>query len=80
MVNPIGKELLEALEARYRGEIAQAKANIRVYIENPTGIGEHPEVAQAMDAQIEIIASAQEKLDILLSRKYNFTGERNPVE
>ena len=80
MVNPIGKELLEALEARYRGEIAQAKANIRVYIENPTGIGEHPEVAQAMDAQIEIIASAQEKLDILLRRKFNFSGERNPVE
>ena len=80
MVNPIGKELLEALEARYRGEIAQAKANIRVYIENPTGIGEHPEVAQAMDAQIEIIASAQEKLDILLGRKFNFSGERNPVE
>ena len=80
MVNPIGKELLEALEARYRGEIAQAIANIRVYIETPTGIGEHPEVAQAMDAQIEIIASAQEKLDILLSRKFNFSGERNPVE
>ena len=76
----LAEELIEALEAKYRGQIAEAAANIRVYIENPTGIGEHPEVAQAMDAQIEIIASAQEKLDILLSRKFNFSGERNPVE
>ena len=80
MTNPLGKELLEALEDKYRGDIATAVANIRVYIENPAGIGEHPDVVQAMDTQIEIIAAAQEKLDILLSRRYNFSGARTPVE
>ena len=80
MTNPLGKELLEALEAKYRGDIATAVANIRVYIENPAGKGEHPDVVQAMDTQIEIIAAAQEKLDILLSRRYNFSGARTPVE
>ena len=80
MVNPLGKELIAALEARYRGEIAQAVANIRVYIENPAGIGEHPDVVQSMDTQIQIIADSSEKLDILLSRKFNLAGNRNPVE
>ena len=80
MTNPIGKELIEALEAKYKGQIAEAAANIRVYIENPTGIGEHPDVVAAMDSQVAVIAEAQEKLDILLSRKFNFSGTRHPVE
>ena len=65
MVNPLGKELIDALEARYRGEIAQAVANIRVYIENPAGIGEHPDLAAAIDNQIEVIAHASDKLEVL---------------
>tara|TARA_B100000519_G_C13794912_1_gene228320 strand:+ start:201 stop:443 length:243 start_codon:yes stop_codon:yes gene_type:complete len=80
MTNPLGKELIEALEAKYKGQIAEAAANIRVYIENPTGIGEHPDVVAAMDSQVAVIAEAQEKLDILLSRKFNFSGTRHPVE
>ena len=61
----IGRELIEALEQQYRGNIASARANIRVYLENPAGIGEHPDVVQAIDSQIAIIAENQEKLDIL---------------
>ena len=41
--NQLGKELIEALEQQYRGNIASARANVRVYLENPAGIGEHPE-------------------------------------
>ena len=80
MAERLAEELIEALEAKYRGQIAEAAANIRVYIENPTGIGEHPDVVAAMDSQVALIAEAQEKLDILLSRRFNFSGKRNPVE
>ena len=76
----IGQELLEALEQQYRGNIASARANVRVYLENPAGIGEHPDVVQALDTQITIIAENQEKLDTLNSRRYNFSGRRHPVE
>ena len=76
----IGQELLEALEQQYRGNIASARANVRVYLENPAGIGEHPDVVQALDTQIAIIAENQEKLDTLNSRRYNFSGRRHPVE
>tara|TARA_B100000073_G_scaffold317042_1_gene294120 strand:+ start:211 stop:453 length:243 start_codon:yes stop_codon:yes gene_type:complete len=80
MVSEIGKELLEALETRYRGEIASAKANVRVYLENPAGIGEHPDVVQAIDMELEKLASAHEKLELLLSRRYNFSQSKYPVE
>ena len=79
-IDNIGQELLEALEIQYRGNIASARANVRVYLENPAGIGEHPDVVQAIDTQIAIIAANQEKLDTLLSRRYNFSGMRYPVE
>ena len=36
-------KILEALHADASGNIAKAKANIEVYLENPVGIGEHPE-------------------------------------
>ena len=79
-IDNIGQELLEALEIQYRGNIASARANVRVYLENPAGIGEHPDVVQAIDTQIAIIADNQEKLEILNSRRFNFSGRKYPVE
>ena len=76
----LGRELLNALADRYRGEMATAKANVRVYMENPAGIGEHPDIIASIDTQIEIIASAQEKLDVVESRRFNFTGDKFPIE
>ncbi len=56
---------LIALEAKYKAEMAAAKANIEVYLSNPTGIGEHPDLVEAIDSQIAILAEAEDKLDSL---------------
>ena len=56
------KILREALILKYEGEIAEATANITVYLKHPVGIGEHPDVISAMDSQIEKLAHAEEKL------------------
>ena len=60
--------LLEALVKKLEGEVEVAKANVIVYTRNSVGIGEHPEVVEAIEAQVEKIATAQEKLDII--KKY----------
>jgi len=57
--------ILDALEARYEAQIAEADATIKIYLENSVGIGEHPQHLDEMDKQLEIIASAQDKLDAL---------------
>ena len=57
--------LLEALIKKLEGEVAMAKANIKVYELNPAGIGEHPDVVQAIETQIEVIANAEEKIDTI---------------
>jgi len=54
-----------ALEAKYKAEMAAAKANIEVYLTNPTGIGEYPDLVEAIDSQIAILAEAEDKLDAL---------------
>lgn len=57
--------LLEALIKKLEGEVAMAKANIKVYEDNPAGIGEHPDVVQAVESQIEAIANAEEKIETI---------------
>ena len=57
--------LLEALIKKLEGEVAMAKANVTVYETNPAGIGEHPDVVQAVETQIEVIAGAEEKIETI---------------
>lgn len=60
----MGREtLLKALASQYQGEMDIAMANISVYQNNPAGIGEHPDVAEALDTQIEKYANAKEKYE-----------------
>ena len=58
--------MLNALRKLYESDIALAKANIQIYLDNPAGIGEHPDIVQAVDSQITLIAAAEEKLNVLI--------------
>ena len=61
----VGEALLMALELKYEGDIAIGKANIEVYMGNAAGIGEHPDIVNAVDSQIDKVAEASEKLDVV---------------
>ena len=47
--------LIKALAAKYNADILNAKANIEVYVTNPAGIGEHPDLAAAIDTQVKML-------------------------
>lgn len=53
--------LLEALVKKLEGEIAMHKANIQVYLDNPAGIGEHPQILEAIETEVAALAEAVEK-------------------
>ena len=38
------KQTLDALRSQCRGNIDKARVNVEVYLHNPVGIGEHPDV------------------------------------
>ena len=57
--------ILPALEDRYNAQISEAEATIKIYLEKPVGIGEHPQHVDEVDKLIEKIANAEEKIKIL---------------
>ena len=57
---------MKSLKLQYESEIAKAKDNIEVYFHHPAGIGEHPDLAAAIDSQVEIIAHAEDKLGVIM--------------
>ncbi len=56
--------LLQALKKKLEGDVAVAKANIMIYKEKSVGIGEHPEIVQAIEMEVSKAAEAQDKLNM----------------
>ena len=61
----IKRAIVDALDARYNAQIAEAEATIKIYMENSVGIGEHPQHIDEVDKLIQKIAEAEEKIAIL---------------
>lgn len=61
----IKSRILDALHSKYEGQIEEAKANIDIYLCNPAGIGEHPDILEAIDTQVAKMVEAREKQDAL---------------
>ena len=59
------RAILNALRAKYEAEIAEAAATVNIYLTNSVGIGEHPQHIEEVNKQIEKIANAKEKIDVL---------------
>ena len=59
------RAIIEAIRARYEADIAEADATANIYLNNSVGSGEHPQHIEEVDKQVEKIANAKEKLDIL---------------
>ncbi len=61
--------ILDALEDRYNAQISEAEATLKIYLENPVAIGEHPQHVDEADKLIEKISTAEEKLRTLQAFK-----------
>ena len=57
--------ILQALEYKYNAQISEADATIKIYLERPVGIGEHPQHLEEIDKLLQKIVDAQEKLNEL---------------
>ena len=58
-------QLIKALLAHAQGDIAKHKANIEVYLANPVGIGEHSNIVEAIEGELDMIAKYQAQIDII---------------
>ena len=58
-------QLMKSLLAHAQGDIAKHKANIEVYLANPVGIGEHSNIVEAIEQELDMIAKYQDQIDII---------------
>ena len=56
---------LVALKMTYEAEIATSTANLENYRYNSVGVAAHPDIIKSMDAMIEKIAAAREKILVI---------------
>ena len=59
------KDILEALITEAQGKIIKARMNVEVYLHNPVGIGEHPDVLASIQDQLDVIAHEEERIQVL---------------
>ncbi len=59
------EKTFSALKNNALGNISKAKVNVEIYLHNPVGIGEHPDVLAAIQEQLDIIAHEEERIEVL---------------
>jgi hypothetical protein len=57
--------LLNAVKKHAEGHIAKHVANVEVYLNQSVGIGEHSDIIEAIEIELEEIAKYQDQLDIV---------------
>ena len=67
--------LLKALADRYKAKISEADATVKIYLEKPVAIGEHPQHVDELDKLIDVIALNEGKLKILKEFDYGSEEE-----
>ena len=58
-------QLIKALLAHAQCDIQKHVANVEVYLTNPAGIGEHSNIVEAIEQELDMIAKYQDQIDII---------------
>ena len=58
-------QIIESLKSHAVGKINKHKMNVEIYLVNPAGIGEHPDVMTAIEDELQVISHYHEQLEIL---------------
>ena len=70
--------LINAQRSHLAGHINKHLANIEVLLEHPVGIGEHQDIQEAIECELEQVANYHDKLEMLV--KYFMKTEEKEQE
>ena len=57
--------MIQAMKDHAKGHIAKHAMNVEVYLKNASGVGEHPDVLEAVEKELKIIAEYHDQLEVL---------------
>ena len=59
------EDLIKVSELYFRAQIEKHKINVENLLENQVGVAEHPDIVETIEKELEVIASYDEKLNVL---------------
>ena len=59
------EQLIKAVLALATGEIEKHKANVNVYLEHPAGIGEHSDITEPIQCELDKIARYHDQIQVI---------------
>ena len=58
-------QIISALLAHAQGDIQKHKMNVEVYLTSPVGIGEHSNVMEAIEEELNMIAKYEDQVTVI---------------
>ena len=58
-------QIIRALIAHAHGDIEKHRANIEVYLSNPAGVGEHTDILESIEKELNAIAKYDDQIEVL---------------
>ena len=59
------EQMIKALLAHAQGDIAKHRANVEIYLTNPVGIGEHSNIMEAIEEELNMIAKYEDQVEVI---------------
>lgn len=57
--------LIKAFKSHAQGHIDKHLANVEVYLHNPAGVGEHPDIMEAIEQEVKLVAEYHDMLEMV---------------
>ena len=65
MRNPIRERMIDALIQHAKGQIIKHKMNVEIYLNQPVGIGQHSDIMDAIEKEIQAIGKYHEQIEVI---------------
>ena len=59
------EQIIKALIAHAQGDIEKHRANIEVYLTNPAGDGEHTDILESIEKELDSIAKYMDQIEVI---------------
>ena len=76
-MNPMREQLLKTAKFHAQAHVEKHRVNVEVYLTNPAGIGEHSDIMEAIEIELEAMAKYEDHVEIL-NKYFPDYGPINP--
>ena len=69
---PLNQRMVTALMQDCHANIQKAECNVYAFLDNPVGVGDHANIIETIQEQLDIISKHKDRLNVLESTFHEF--------